>query len=191
MIINIDTPKGKVKNLQSLLLERHFMTLQIEILKRNLQKNKYEQFLKRLETPLKNFSEEILQTEALNISKINNIYSKLLGIGQGSTPQSDDIFLGVITVMSIMDPKIKVKLINLATMRYESFTTKKSSILIRKFLRGNFPVEVQKLINLMDVKNQADKFEWELRKVKMIGASSGLFFLVGVLWQIQYYEKLI
>ncbi|MCK5343677.1 MAG: hypothetical protein KAR20_09745, partial [Candidatus Heimdallarchaeota archaeon] len=68
---------------------------------------------------------------------------------------------------------------------------KKSSILIRKFLRGNFPVEVQKLINLMDVKNQADKFEWELRKVKMIGASSGLFFLVGVLWQIQYYEKLI
>lgn len=168
------------------------MTLQIEILKRNLQKSKYEQFLKRLETPLKKFSEEILQTEALNISKINNIYSKLLGIGQGSTPQSDDIFLGVITVMSIMDPKIKPKLINLATMRYESFTTKKSSVLIRKFLRGNFPVEVQKFNNLMDVKNQTDqigKFERELRKVKMIGASSGLFFLVGVLWQIQYSEK--
>ena len=167
------------------------MSYHREILQRNLQKDKYKQFLDSLETPLRQFQEEILQSKILNIKKVNTIYSELLGNGHGSTPQSDDIFLGVITVMSIMDPKIKVKLINLATMRYESFTTKKSSILIRKFLRGNFPVEVQKLINLMDVKNQADKFEWELRKVKMIGASSGLFFLVGVLWQIQYYEKLI
>ena len=94
-------------------------------------------------------------------------------------------------MMSIMEPEIKEKLLQLATMRYESFTTKKSSILIRKFLRGNFPPEVQKLITLFEVKNQTDKFESELRKVKMIGASSGMYFLVGLLWQLQYYEKQI
>jgi len=166
------------------------MSYYLDILKRNLQKNKYKQLLDRLETPLKQFQKEILHYEVLNIAKMNTIYSELLGLGQGSTPQSDDVFLGIIATMSIMDPEIKTKLSDLATMRYETFTTKKSSILIRKFLRGNFPQEVQKLIKLLEEKNQTDKFESELRKVKTIGASSGMFFLVGVLWQIQYYEKL-
>ena len=88
-----------------------------------------------------------------------------------------------------MEPEIKEQFLQLATIRYETFTTKKSSILIRKFLRGNFPPEVQTLITLIGVKNQTGKFESELRKVKMIGASSGMFFLVGLLWQIQYYEN--
>ena len=165
------------------------MSLHLEILKGNLQKNRYEQLLDRLETPLKKFQEEILQSGVLKTLKVKTIYSELLGIGQGSTPQSDDIFLGVITVMRIMKPEIREKLLHLATMRYETFTTKKSSILIRKFLHGNFPREVKKLINLLEVKNQIDRFESELRKVKMIGASSGMYFLVGLLWQLQYYEK--
>jgi len=165
------------------------MFLHLDILKKNLQKNHYKQLLDRLETPLKRFQEETRQSGVLNTLKVNTIYSELLGIGQGSTPQSDDIFLGVITVMRIMKPEIREKLLHLATMRYETFTTKKSSILIRKFLHGNFPREVKKLINLLEVKNQIDRFESELRKVKMIGASSGMYFLVGLLWQLQYYEK--
>ena len=165
------------------------MSHHLKILQRNLQKNQYEGLLDRLETPLKKFQKEILQSEVSNTSEINAIYSELLGVGQGSTPQSDDIFLGVITMMSIIKPEIKEKFLQLATIRYETFTTKKSSILIRKFLRGNFPPEVQKLITLIGVRNQTDKFESELRKVKMIGASSGMFFLVGLLWQIQYYEN--
>ncbi|MHA1444549.1 MAG: oxamate carbamoyltransferase subunit AllH family protein [Candidatus Hodarchaeales archaeon] len=165
------------------------MSHHLKILQRNLQKIEYEGLLDRLETPLKKFQKEILQSEVSNTSEINAIYSELLGVGQGSTPQSDDIFLGVITMMSIIKPEIKEKFLQLATIRYENFTTKKSCILIRKFLRGNFPVEVQKLITLFKVKNQQDKFERELRKVKMVGASSGMYFLVGLLWQIQYYEK--
>jgi hypothetical protein len=165
------------------------MSYNLKILQRNLQKVEYEELLDRLESPLKKFQEQILQSEISNTSEINAIYSELLGVGQGSTPQSDDVFLGVITMMSIMEPDMKNRFLQLATMRYETFTTKKSSILIRKFLRGNFPNEVQKLITLLEVKNQTDKFESELRKVKMIGASSGMYFLVGMLWQIQYYEK--
>ena len=167
------------------------MSHHLKILQRNLQKIEYEGLLDRLETLLKKFQEEILQSEVSNTSEINAIYSELLGVGQGSTPQSDDIFLGVITMMSIIEPEIKEQFLQLATIRYENFTTKKSSILIRKFLRGNFPPEVQKLITLFEVKNQTDKFESELRKVKMIGASSGMYFLVGLLWQLQYYEKQI
>lgn len=167
------------------------MSHHIEILERNLQNNEYEQFLKRVETPLKNFSQEIIQTGSINIMHLNAIYSELLGVGEGSTPQSDDVFLGVITVISILDPKTKQKFVNLAVMKYEDFTTKKSSILIRKFLRGNYPVEVQKIIEFLNVKDRIDEFEREIRKVKSIGASSGIFFLVGLLWQLQYYEKLI
>ncbi len=166
------------------------MTHYLEILEKNLQKNKYEEFLKRVETPFKKFSKEIYQSELLNFSHITTIYSEFLGVGQGSTPQSDDIFLGVITAISIMNPEIKKKLAHLAVMKYENFTTEKSSILIRKFLRGNFPEEVQELINLMKVKNRIGEFEREIRRIKAIGASSGLFFLVGLLWQIKYYEKL-
>ena len=167
------------------------MSHHIEILERNLQNNEYEQFLKRVETPLNNFSQDIIQNVSINIMHLNAIYSELLGVGEGSTPQSDDVFLGVITVISILDPKTKQKFVNLAVMKYEDFTTKKSSILIRKFLRGNYPVEVQKIIEFLNVKDRIDEFEREIRKVKSIGASSGIFFLVGLLWQLQYYEKLI
>jgi hypothetical protein len=160
------------------------------IIERNLQKNKYEQFLERIETPLVQFQEEIHQSGILNIENMNTILSDLLGVGKGSTPQSDDVFLGVLTVMTIIEPNISIKFLHLATIRFETFTTKKSSIMIRKFLHGNFPKEVLKLVNLLKVKNQIDKFEFELRKVKTIGASSGMFFLVGLLWQIQYYENL-
>ena len=165
------------------------MSPYLDVLEKNLQRESYVQILKRIEIPLKKFSEEILLSSSLNFSNISTIYSELLGVGQGSTPQSDDIFLGVITTISIMDPKIKEKLVRLAVMKYEDFTTKKSSILIRKFLRGNFPEEIQKLVNLLRAKNRIDEFTDELRRVKAIGASSGLFFLVGLLWQLKYYEN--
>ncbi|MHA1946801.1 MAG: oxamate carbamoyltransferase subunit AllH family protein [Candidatus Hodarchaeales archaeon] len=167
------------------------MSHHLEILERNLHKNDYVHFLNRIEAPLNKFSEEIIQTGPMNILHLNTIYSELLGLGEGSTPQSDDVFLGVITVISILDPKTKQKFVNLAVMKYEDFTTKKSSILIRKFLHGNFPKEVQNLMRLLKRQDQMNKFETELRKIKVIGASSGLFFLVGLLWQLQYYEKLI
>jgi hypothetical protein len=167
------------------------MSHHLEILERNLQKDEYIQFLKRISTPLKKFSEEIIQTRPINIVHLNTIYSELLGVGEGSTPQSDDVFLGVITVISILDPKTKEKFINLAVMKYEDFTTKKSSILIRKYLRGNFPEEVQKIIKYLNVKDRIEEFEGEVRKIKSIGASSGIFFLLGLFWQLQYYENLI
>ncbi|MHA2277616.1 MAG: oxamate carbamoyltransferase subunit AllH family protein [Candidatus Kariarchaeaceae archaeon] len=166
------------------------MFLHRGIIERNIQKNKYEQLLERLDVPLKRFQEEIHQPGILNAKKMNTIFSDFLGIGKGSTPQSDDVFLGVLTVMSIIEPNIAVNYSYLATMKYETFTTKKSSILIRKFLLGNFPREVQKLIRLLKRKDQMDKFESEIRKIKVIGASSGLFFLVGLLWQFRYYEKI-
>jgi hypothetical protein len=167
------------------------MSHHLEILERNLQKNDYVHFLNRIEAPLKKFSEEIIQTGPIDILHLNTIYSELLGLGEGSTPQSDDVFLGVITVISILDLKTKEKFVNLAVMKYEDFTTKKSSIMIRRFLRGNYPVEVQKIIESLNGKDRIDEFESEIRKVKSIGASSGFFFLVGLLWQLQYYEKLI
>ena len=162
----------------------------VKILKKYLQENEYTSFLTRIKIPLERFLEEIIQSETLNISNLQKIYSELLGIGEGSTPQSDDIFLGVIAAISVLDPKTRHKLVNLAVIKYEDFTTKKSSILIRKFLRGNFPKEVKKIIKNLEVKDRIDEFENEVRKIKSIGESSGNYFLVGLLHQFQYYEKL-
>ena len=166
------------------------MNYYLETLKKNLDKENYQPFLKRLEIPLKDFSDQIFLSEVLNTSSINSVYSKLLGIGQGSTPQSDDVFLGVITAMSIMNPEVEQKLFHLAALRYETFTTKKSSILIRKILRGNFPQEILRLIQLMRSNTQTIELENEIRKVKEIGASSGIYFLVGLFWQLRYCENL-
>ena len=57
------------------------MSHHLKILQRNLQKIEYEGLLDRLETLLKKFQEEILQSEVSNTSEINAIYSELLGVG--------------------------------------------------------------------------------------------------------------
>ena len=70
------------------------------------------------------------------------------------------------------------------------------------FFQGHFPIDpimpgvlilesMAQVGGLLAYLTDQDKFEGELQKVKTIGASSGMFFLVGLLWQIQYYEKLI
>ena len=165
------------------------MDYSIDILRMSLLYEEYESFLKRIEMPLIQIIDEIFQKRPLNSSMLNDMYSKVLGIGQGSTPQSDDVFLGVMTALSVMNPELVDKLLNLALYRYESFTTKKSANLIRKVLRGNFPIEIQGLVDILKVKSQNNVFQREVLKIKRIGASSGIYFLVGILWQLENYEK--
>jgi hypothetical protein len=75
---------------------------------------------------------------------------------------------------------------------FERFTTPKSSHLIRKILTKNFPSEITPLIELLKIQKNDNKtihqFELEVRKIRTLGASSGYFFLLGVLWELENYQ---
>jgi hypothetical protein len=37
--------------------------------------------------------------------------------------------------------------------------------------------------------SQLLQYKREIQRIKLLGASSGIFFLVGVLWQLNYYQN--
>ncbi|MHA2238380.1 MAG: oxamate carbamoyltransferase subunit AllH family protein [Candidatus Hodarchaeales archaeon] len=165
----------------------------IKVLEEGLNSSDYQWLLERINQPLESF-QSLLRTDRIqNASMFDQPIKKILGIGAGSTPQSDDIFLGKIATMNLLEPDLELKLLILASYRFEEVTTKESSILIRRFLRKNNPDEILQFLEALK-KNISDLFNKknlknEIQKVKSIGASSGTFFLVGVLWQLRYYEN--
>jgi hypothetical protein len=169
------------------------MSNQIEILKRNLNIQEYDWLRNHLETQLLKFQEIIHEKKVFNYEKLESIIPNLIGIGEGSTPQSDDIFIGIISTILCKEPDIAVKLTRLATFSFEKLTSRKSSSLIRSFLRNNIPDELTEFLELLSLKyltpSQLLKYNTELQRIKLIGASSGLHFLYGVLWQLEYYEN--
>jgi hypothetical protein len=168
------------------------MSYQIELLKKQLNTNDYDWLRNNLEKQLLEFQEVIRENELKFFDKAHSIISNLIGVGKGSTPQSDDIFLGIIIALYCKEPELRAKLTNLATFPFEKLTSRKSSSLIRSFLRYNFPDEIATFIELLNLDsltlNQSLKFNAELQKIKLIGASSGRYLLLGVLWQLEYYE---
>ena len=152
----------------------------------------YQWLLTRIETVLHKFQRE-LRDFSLSDEITKSSIPHLLGIGEGSTPQSDDIFLGIILAIKCKEPSVAKFLDSHSTIKYESYTTKKSASLIRSFLRGNYPEELKKFIELLMIEtitpSQTRRFRLEIQKIKRIGASSGYSFLVGVLWQLRYYEN--
>lgn len=169
------------------------MINQTQILARFLQGQEHEWLLTRIEKSLLEFQEIIRRNKPVDFQIVFPVLENFLGFGEGSTPQSDDVFLGIIATISSKEPELGQKLSSLTTIPFEKFTSRTSSSLIRSFLRNNHPSELYQFIKLLKLddlpSSQLSKYEWELRRIKSIGASSGLYFLVGVLWQLNYYEN--
>ena len=163
------------------------------ILSAELAKEKYKRLLTRIEPFLLMFQTEIHNSNDKSRGITTSTIPNLLGIGEGSTPQSDDLYLGIVATIKCKEPSLSEVLQNLSLIKYESYTTRKSSSLIRSFLRYNFPDEIKPIIELLKIDFPSTahimKFKLEIQKIKLIGASSGYYFLVGVLWQLEYYEN--
>ncbi len=126
-------------------------------------------------------------------SEIMRNLSQILGYGLGSTPESDDILLGILATIYCINSDISNEFDVLSQFPFERFTSRKSAQLFRKFLHHNFPRELQPFLKIFREQSPEStaisRFEQEARKIRTIGASSGHYFLLGVLWELEYYEK--
>ena len=148
--------------------------------------------LQKIEGPLKEFQKEFFNLREKKIDETERILSQILGYGLGSTPESDDIFIGTLVAKFSLNEDIDDSCKYLSMFPFERFTTPKSSRLIRKILTKNFPSELIPLIELLKIKKNTNQtihqFELEVRKIRILGASSGYFFLLGVLWELENYQ---
>jgi len=148
--------------------------------------------VERITPFLLNFRAKLSTSKRLDLNDARSDLINILGYGKGSTPQSDDFFLGVLSTICSLErdnPNFQRNFLILSNFSYEKFTTAESSTLIRKILMSNYPDEVKNYIELLndplDTLVQLTLFNNEIRKIMMIGVSSGKYFLLGSLWEIQ------
>ncbi|MFX0171451.1 MAG: DUF2877 domain-containing protein [Candidatus Hodarchaeota archaeon] len=170
--------------------------------------NTYIQFLRELLCPIKGIS--LNTTEKAIIAKISpkllefrknftiltkipvsvilDDLSKVLGYGEGSTPLSDDVFLGMVATIYSLESDVEKEFEILSKIPFERFTTSKSSQLCRDFVKRNFPHEIESYLKLIrsDLSNSSTRvhFKQEINKICNIGGSSGKFFLFGSFWEL-------
>ncbi|MHA2245936.1 MAG: oxamate carbamoyltransferase subunit AllH family protein [Candidatus Hodarchaeales archaeon] len=152
-----------------------------------------QKIFSKIENFLREFCENFSNLREKSISEIMRILSHILGYGLGSTPESDDIFLGILATIYCFNSHVSKEFEILSQIPFERFTTKKSAKLCRRFLNQNFPFELLPFLELLKTKLKNNKtksrFEQEIRKIRTIGASSGEYFLLGVLWKLQFNDK--
>ena len=151
--------------------------------------NNEQKILQKIENPLKNFQKEFANLKEKQTEEVLKNLSQILGYGLGSTPESDDLFLGVLIAKYCLNEEVCENFEYLTKIPYEKLTTSKSAQLIRSFLNLNFPSEIHPFIELLTLQledNQVKlKFEHEIRKIRTFGTSSGYYFLVGILWELK------
>jgi hypothetical protein len=168
------------------------------------------QFLKKLLFPIESTSLDI--PEMIIIDRINpnllkfrkyfkrltkipvfvilDSLSQILGYGEGSTPMSDDIFLGMIATIYSLESDISKEFELLSKIPFERFTTSKSSQLCRNFFFLKFPIEIECYLDLIKTSLsdplKKSLFKREIKKIYNLGASSGKSFLLGSLWELNF-----
>lgn len=153
----------------------------------------YQKVFNEIENHLKEFYKNFTNLSRMPVSQIMTNLSHILGYGLGSTPESDDIFLGVIAAIYCLNSDRIKEFEFLSKFPFERFTTMKSSKMCREFLNHNFPAELSIFLELMKAplndNKSRDRFKQEVRKISKIGSSSGSYFLRGVLWKLKYFES--
>lgn len=152
-----------------------------------------QNMLQEIMDPLMKFQKDFTNLREKQLKQISRNLSQILGYGQGSTPASDDIFLGILAAKYCLNKEVGEEFEYLAKVPFESFTTSESAKIIRGFLIWNFPTEIIPFLELLKQElehNQVKfQFEQESRKIKTLGTTSGYYFLLGVLWELKYNEK--
>ena len=151
------------------------------------------EIIEEIEELLIEFREIFPHLAVKPISETMTTLSNILGYGLGSTPESDDILLGILTTIYSLNSDISKEFEVLAQFPFERFTSQKSAQLFHRILHNNFPHELQPFIRLLKDQshehNAISRFEQEARKIRMMGASSGHHFLLGVLWELQFHKE--
>ncbi len=141
------------------------------------------------------FRDKLNDISVGSINRLSEPLIQVLGIGEGSTPISDDFLIGIFFTINLTDPSLANQIELLSQFPFQKYTTSKSAQLIRRFLRKNYPKEVTALMDLfkesLSSNSSVMKIETEINRVRLIGASSGYYFLLGVLWELLYsfYQK--
>ncbi|MFX0123942.1 MAG: DUF2877 domain-containing protein [Candidatus Hodarchaeota archaeon] len=151
--------------------------------------------IQEIKDPLEEFQKDFKKLRGKKTEEILKNLSHILGYGLGSTPESDDLFLGILAVNYCLNGDVCNEFALLASFPFEKFTTSESAQLIRKFLTQNFPPELVPFLRLLKGQLKDDqgkiRFELEVRKIRSLGTSSGYYFLLGVLWGLKYNIKRI
>jgi hypothetical protein len=159
----------------------------------SFQQNKAD-LLQKIEDPLREFQKGFSNLREKKIAEIERNLSHILGYGLGSTPESDDIFIGTLVAKFCLNEDTDDNCKYLSMFPFERFTTPESSRLIRKILTRNFPPEIIPFIQLLKIQKEdyqlTGQFEIEVQKIRTLGASSGYYFLLGVLLELKNYQKM-
>ncbi|UCG01209.1 MAG: DUF2877 domain-containing protein [Candidatus Heimdallarchaeota archaeon] len=151
-----------------------------------------QNMLQMINSPLKEFQKDFMNLREKQIDSLMRNLSQILGYGLGSTPQSDDLFLGILTAKYCLNKEVSEIFRYLTNLPFEKLTNSRSAQLIRRFLNQNFPPEIIPFIKLLKAQldNQEKlQFEHEVRKIRTFGNSSGYYFLLGVLWELKYNDN--
>jgi len=136
------------------------------------------------------FRDKLNDISVVSIKRLSEPLIQVLGIGQGSTPISDDFLLGIFFTINITDPSLANQIGQLSQFPFQRYTSTKSAQLIRRFLRRNYPKEVTPLMDILkgplNSNSSVLKLKTEVNRVRLIGASSGYYFLLGILWELKY-----
>ncbi|MFX0184431.1 MAG: DUF2877 domain-containing protein [Candidatus Hodarchaeota archaeon] len=146
--------------------------------------------IERINPSLLKFRKYIKNLTNIPIFIILDSLSQILGYGEGSTPMSDDIFLGMIATIYSLESDISKEFELLSKIPFERFTTSESSQLCRDFFFLKFPIEVECYLDLLKTALsdplKISLFKREIKKIHNLGASSGKSFLLGSLWELKF-----
>lgn len=114
--------------------------------------------------------------ELAPISNPNNI----IGRGLGLTPSGDDVLIGIILILNILNEKDKLnKIINVADL---TRTNKISKKFLEFAFKGYFSDSILKLLKEKDI-------EKTIEEILKTGHTSGADTLLGIYYAINYFQK--
>ncbi|MFX0085133.1 MAG: DUF2877 domain-containing protein [Candidatus Hodarchaeota archaeon] len=163
--------------------------LEFYVTKRNILPQ-MNSIIKKMEIYLRNFRESLKNLTEDSLSDLEYDLIQILGVGEGSTPISDDFLIGILSAIYITAPNILEKYTLISKFPFQRYTTFKSAQLIRKVLLQEMPNELFRFLNVLKTplasKKSINQFEREINRVKSIGVSSGYYFLFGILWELKF-----
>ncbi|MHA1969377.1 MAG: oxamate carbamoyltransferase subunit AllH family protein [Candidatus Hodarchaeales archaeon] len=80
------------------------------------------------------FRNKLSEVNVISINSLSESLTQILGVGEGSTPISDDFLIGIFFTINYTDPSLADQIELLTQFPFQRYTTSKSAQLIRKFL---------------------------------------------------------
>ncbi len=103
----------------------------------------------------------------------------LVGAGRGLTPAGDDLMVGFLSVLHLIDSRLLETSTDFMLSDFADRTTFVSSLALRAALKGSFSQQVVNFYEKLDTGTERKLFS-ALRLLESVGSSSGLDILAGI-----------